>query len=116
VRSRELRDDPAAKARWTRAHKFVRLGISEERFNQMLAGQGYACAMRGEAFEDGQRICADHDHDCCPFQPRATVKTCGECIRGLLCLRCNTALGVIERYGDLAEAYLARVAAAKMAA
>jgi Recombination endonuclease VII len=30
----------------------------------------------------------DHDHQCCP-----RVKTCGKCIRGLLCGKCNSSLG-----------------------
>lgn len=109
------RDDPAVKAQWTRAHKFVRLGITEEEFNQMLEAQGYACAMCREPFAEGQRINSDHDHNCCPKQPKATAKTCGKCIRGLLCFRCNTALGYIEKYGALAEAYLERATTYKLA-
>jgi len=97
---------PEDKARWARAHKFVRLGITEARFNLMLEAQGHACAMCHRPFEDGQRIFADHDHDCCPKQTKATAKTCGECIRGLLCFRCNTALGYIELYGEMAREYL----------
>lgn len=31
---------PEAKARWNRAYKFSRLGISEERFNAVLEAQG----------------------------------------------------------------------------
>jgi hypothetical protein len=57
----------------------------------------------GDAFPQ-----ADHDHRCCEKQVKATAKTCGECIRGLLCFRCNTALGYIEKYGGLAKAYLDR--------
>ena len=34
------------------AHKFRRLGISEERFNELLEAQGYACAICGEEFGD----------------------------------------------------------------
>jgi hypothetical protein len=112
-RGTRLRDDPAAKARWNRSHKFARLGITEGRFNQMLEAQGCACAMCGESFEEGKLIYADHDHTCCPKQRKATAKTCGKCVRGLLCFRCNTALGYIEQYGARAQTYLDRTAAAK---
>ena len=72
----------------------------------ILADQDYCCAMCREPFERDDRIFADHDHSCCPKQRKATAKTCGKCIRGLLCFRCNTALGYIELYGKLARAYL----------
>jgi hypothetical protein len=82
----------------------------------MLEAQRYACAMGGKPFGENDRIFADHDHACRPKQHGATAKTCGNCIRGLLCFRCNTALGYVERHGALAETYLARVMAAKTAA
>lgn len=104
-----LSDSPDARARWRRKHKFVRLGISEEHFLKMLEEQRYACAICRTPFGDGKRIHVDHDHACCPAVPDATAKTCGRCIRGLLCVRCNTWLGWLERYGQAAEAYLARV-------
>lgn len=99
------------KARWNRAHKFVRLGITEEAFTELLESQDYACGMCHEPFEEDQRVFADHDHKCCDKQLKATAKTCGKCIRGLLCFRCNTALGYIEKYGAMAEAYLGSRAA-----
>jgi hypothetical protein len=112
---KRVKDDPAVRARYARAHKFVRLGITEEEFNQMLEAQGYACAMCHEPFGDAFPQ-VDHDHTCCPKQYKATAKTCGKCIRGLLCFRCNTALGYIEKYADRAEAYLGRVRLAQVAA
>jgi hypothetical protein len=36
-------------------------------------------------------IAIDHDHLCCP-----ATKTCGKCIRGVLCRRCNTAEGIFK--------------------
>jgi hypothetical protein len=33
----------------------------------------------------------DHDHDCC------SGRSCGRCVRGLLCTSCNTGLGQLER-------------------
>jgi hypothetical protein len=100
---------PEAKARWRRAHKFVRLGITEAEFDRRLEAQGYACGMCRKPFGDGERISIDHDHACCPVPPGVVARSCGKCVRGLLCFRCNTALGYIEMYGDLARAYIRQV-------
>jgi hypothetical protein len=76
--------------------------MTQEMFDRRLEAQGYACDMCRRPFEDGEPIFIDHDRNCCPAEKRS----CGRCVRGLLCLRCNTALGYIERYGELARAYL----------
>jgi hypothetical protein len=70
----------------------------------MLDAQNYACAMCFASFEEGQPVFIDHDHACCPDEK----SSCGKCVRGLLELSCNTALGHIERRYDLARAYLDR--------
>jgi hypothetical protein len=73
-------------------------------------------ALCHEPFEEGQRICADHDHNCCPAQPDATAKTCGKCIRGLLHARCNSAVGIVETLGDAVKEYLSQFETAKVRA
>lgn len=108
-RARKRTDSPEAKAGWRRRHKFVRLGITEDQYNNLLEAQGHACAMCRKPFGD-EYPQFDHDHSCCPPpNDGGRTKTCGKCVRGLLCFRCNTALGYIERYGGRADAYLASV-------
>jgi Recombination endonuclease VII len=101
--------NPAVKARWRQVYKLQRYGLTQKQFDQMLESQGYACAMGREPFEDGQQIFIDHDHACCPVSPGTQTRCCGRCVRGLLCFRCNTALGYVEMYGELAMAYARRV-------
>ena len=68
----------------------------------MLDAQQHTCGMCHDPFEKGQLIHVDHDHACC----REKNRSCGECIRGLLCHTCNIALGHIERRYAMARAYL----------
>lgn len=42
-------------------------------------------------------LTVDHDHACCPGD-----RSCGRCVRGLICMRCNAALGML--HDDLAAA------------
>lgn len=58
--------------------------ISLEEYNQLLEKQNGVCAICHRAEKDGRRLAVDHDHSCC-----ASGKSCGKCIRGLLCIRCN---------------------------
>jgi hypothetical protein len=61
--------------------------INIEQFDAMFATQGNKCLACGSK-ESGGRWQVDHDHNCCP-----THETCGKCIRGILCSKCNRTLG-----------------------
>lgn len=41
------------------------------------------------------KILVDHDHSCCPNN-----RSCGKCVRGVLCFTCNVAIGML---GDSVE-------------
>jgi len=43
----------------------------------------------------------DHDHKCCSGET-----SCGKCIRGLLCFRCNSVLGFLEKEPHLLPQYM----------
>ena len=68
-----------------------RKGIEPEVYDAMFAAQGGVCAACGRESEPTKSLRIDHDHACCPGE-----KACGKCVRGLLCMGCNAALGIIE--------------------
>jgi len=78
--------------------------MCEYDFQVLLINQNGLCKLCDKPLSD-DTITVDHDHSCCPG-PR----TCGSCIRGLLCRHCNSGLGFLEKSGWLerATAYLDR--------
>jgi Autographiviridae endonuclease VII len=89
------------KARWAsdegyNAQLKRQYNITLDIYNNMLAAQGGVCAICGG--HCNKRMSVDHDHRCCPGK-----KSCGKCIRGLLCSRCNHGIGLL---GDSAERLL----------
>jgi Recombination endonuclease VII len=85
-----------------RKYRISSYGLTQEHFDRLLDTQQHTCGMCHEPFEEGQLIHVDHDHACC----RGKNRSCGECVRGLLCHTCNIALGHIERRYGMARAYL----------
>lgn len=74
-----------------------RYNISRERYIKILHSQNGVCAVCKLI---PKKFCVDHDHTCCPGK-----KSCGKCIRGLLCSNCNTAIGLLkENVNTLFEA------------
>lgn len=98
-----VRQTPESYKRSRRKARITAYGLTEETFAQLLEIQENACAMCREPLEEGQGRHIDHDHACCPV----SLRSCGKCVRGILCHTCNIALGHIERRQALARAYLA---------
>lgn len=63
--------------------------LSIEYYERILQLQDGLCAICGTDRPGGKSEWhVDHDHSCCPGK-----RSCGKCVRGLLCLQCNHLLG-----------------------
>jgi Recombination endonuclease VII len=60
-------------------------GLTPEQYETMIKKQNEKCAICSIKLE---RPYVDHDHNCC-----AEEKSCGKCVRGLICFKCNRLLG-----------------------
>src|SRR5204863_8159481 len=72
-------------------HRLENYGMTWEQYQELLAEQGGGCALCGQQCSSGRLLAVDHDHACCPG-----MKSCGKCVRGLLCGDCNHGLGKFE--------------------
>ena len=72
-------------------HLKRKYNLTLEQWEEILAAQGYKCAACERPYEESSQFHTDHDHACCETQ-----YSCGACIRGLLCHRCNQALGLMQ--------------------
>jgi hypothetical protein len=71
-------------------------GITLAQYNEMFEKQKGLCAIceQPETRTHKGKICnlsVDHDHKCCSGN-----KSCGNCVVGLLCSRCNTSIGLLN--------------------
>lgn len=93
------------KRRKTGYHFRRYFNITLERYDQMVSEQGGVCAIcRKPPSGKRARLVVDHDHACCPESGRS----CGACVRGLLCVGCNVKLSPLENreWRSRAEAYI----------
>lgn len=67
--------------------------LTLEEFDRILEEQMDRCAICGTTEPGGSHEVwqVDHDHDCCNDK-----KSCGQCVRGLLCWPCNVGLGFLK--------------------
>ena len=73
------------------AARLKQYSLTEADYQLMLEVQNFACKACKSPFLQ-EVPCIDHDHLCC----LGTGFSCGQCIRGLLCHRCNRALGQVR--------------------
>lgn len=77
-------------------------GMTESLYEEMLSKQGGVCAICSEPPPEGKHLKVDHDHSCCPsFVNGKRSKSCGKCVRALLCHSCNLGLGQFRDRKDL---------------
>ena len=100
-----------ARRGWYRAlHLRLYFNLTAAEYDSMVERQGNLCAIcgRSETVKGSggaiNPLSVDHDRACCP-----TAKSCGKCVRGLLCNKCNTAIGHLTTSNLLTRAmdYLA---------
>jgi len=84
------KNDPKRRDGRIRWNLTARYGLTVEEYSQRLADQKGVCAICNQpetvSHLGGKtiRLAVDHDHSCCSGK-----FSCGKCVRGLLCYRCN---------------------------
>lgn len=74
------------------AMRCARYSLSVRQYRTLLRWGDFSCHLCGVNFNQVDEIPQiDHDHSCCD-----SAKSCGKCVRGLLCRLCNMRLGVVE--------------------
>jgi Recombination endonuclease VII len=79
------------------ARDMKKYSTTVEWYRDMLIKQLGLCAICGHlSHHHGtlQRLQVDHDHRCCDLH----TKSCGKCLRGLLCADCNVNLSYLELF------------------
>ena len=67
--------------------------LTPKDLERMWEDQGGECGLKcGDPLEL-KGVHVDHDHECCPGR-----KSCGQCVRMLLCRKCNVALSEKARW------------------
>lgn len=75
-----------------------RYNLTSVQYEHLLEEQGHVCSGCGDPGAGN----VDHDHACCPGN-----RSCGECVRGILCRDCNWVLGAVKDNPEILDALAA---------
>lgn len=90
---KHAKENPEMFKKRIKKHSIKKYGISYNDYENILIKQNNCCAICNINFnilKESPHI--DHDHSCCS----ESLKSCGVCVRGILCRRCNMFLGTIS--------------------
>lgn len=85
--------------------RFKRHNITKQKYDSMLKRYNGKCWI----CKDKEAVHIDHDHNCC----NDNSFSCGNCIRGVLCSNCNTAIGLLRDDENLIRSALKYLGLAK---
>lgn len=110
-RQNRFERDPEGQAEGERRRylKYM-FNITPEQYDVMYADQEGHCGICGKA-SLGRRLAVDHDRRCCSGR-----RSCGDCVRGLLCGSCNPKTGFFEIYENEIQTWRNRRAASAVGA
>ena len=78
----------ADRDRWYRIKNTY--SLTKDQYLEILDSQNGCCAICEKIVE---KPYIDHDHSCCP-----TEVSCGKCVRGILCQKCNMFMHYVDEY------------------
>ena len=84
-----------------RARSLKRYGLTEQDYATRFIKQRGLCAICNKP--SVKALAVDHDHKCCSDD---ATRSCGKCVRGLICSNCNIALGLVEDNIDTLQAMI----------
>lgn len=89
-------------AKSVRIQRKMLYGLSQESHERQVECQK-SCAICGLLFDSSRSPYHDHDHECCAGQ-----RSCGKCLRSLLCRQCNWNVGKVEAHLGQVLQYIVR--------
>lgn len=84
-----------------RGANLKKYGLTVDDYIKMEQERNGLCDICGKPEMKKSRLSIDHDHSCCPG-----AGSCGKCVRGLLCSKCNMALGLVSDNTDILRAMI----------